>query len=169
MSHFYTFLKVLQQLRCAPLWKIGKEWPKKLGKNGKIILLLHLPSSSVRFPKLKNRNPSLKKIHRYLVIAIFSILRALWKVWKVQVEKRSNSDGGKLSKLIYLAKKVVNCGGNYSDVVDLLLPRSIDEGQPFLIQPGNKIWKKFKNFDIHLFCSILTYYAQYWLIFSILT
>ena len=52
------------------------------------------------------------------------------------MEKRSNSDGGKLSKSFYFAKKVVNCGGNYSDEVDLLLPRSIDEGQPFLIQPG---------------------------------
>ena len=35
-----------------------------------------------------------------------------------------------------LAKKVVNCGGNYSDELDLLLPRTIDESKPFVIRPG---------------------------------
>ena len=55
--------------------------------------------------------------------------------WKVFVEKRSLS-GGKLSKTFYLAQKVINCGGNYSDELDLFLPRTIDESKPFVIQPG---------------------------------
>ena len=55
--------------------------------------------------------------------------------WKVFVEKRSLS-GGKLSKTFYLAQKVINCGGNYSDELDLFLPRTIEESKPFVIQPG---------------------------------
>ena len=56
--------------------------------------------------------------------------------WKVFVEKRSLT-GGKLSKTFYLAQKVINCGGNYSDELDLFLPRTIDESKPFVIQPGS--------------------------------
>ena len=55
--------------------------------------------------------------------------------WKVFVDKRSLA-GGKLSKTFYLAQKVINCGGNYSDELDLFLPRTIDESKPFVIQPG---------------------------------
>jgi len=56
-------------------------------------------------------------------------------VWKVTAEKRAIK-GGKLSKLFLRARKVINCGGNYSDEVDHLVPRTMDEEKPFTIQPG---------------------------------
>jgi len=56
-------------------------------------------------------------------------------VWKVTAEKRAIK-GGKLSKLFLRARKVINCGGNYSDEVDHLVSRTIDEEKPFTIQPG---------------------------------
>ena len=53
--------------------------------------------------------------------------------WKVKAEKR---EGGKSFVTFFRAKKVINCGGNYSDELDHLVPRTIDEAKPFTIQPG---------------------------------
>ena len=53
--------------------------------------------------------------------------------WKVKAEKR---DGGKSGITFFRAAKVINCGGNYSDELDHLVPRTIDEAKPFTIQPG---------------------------------
>lgn len=58
-------------------------------------------------------------------------------LWKVSAEKRNNSEeAGKLSQAFFLAKKVINCGGNYSDELDSLVPRTIDETPPFTIEPA---------------------------------
>ena len=57
-------------------------------------------------------------------------------IWKVFVEERSSQSGGKLFETFYLAKKVVNCGGNYSDELDKLVPRNSQMPPPFVIKPG---------------------------------
>ena len=57
-------------------------------------------------------------------------------IWKIFVEERSSQNGGKLFEKFYLAKKVVNCGGNYSDELDKLVPRNSQMPPPFVIQPG---------------------------------
>ena len=59
-------------------------------------------------------------------------------IWKIFVEERSQN-GGKLFKKIYLAKKVINCGGNYSDELDRLVPRNSNQNMLhpyFVIKPG---------------------------------
>jgi glycerol-3-phosphate dehydrogenase len=56
-------------------------------------------------------------------------------LWKVEAESRT-INGGKLSTIFYRARKVINCGGNYSDELDTLVPRTIDEAKPFTIKPG---------------------------------
>ena len=57
------------------------------------------------------------------------------KTWNVQAEKR-DMDGGRLSKVTFKAKRLFNCGGNYSDELDAIVPRTIDEPKPFHIRPG---------------------------------
>ena len=59
-------------------------------------------------------------------------------IWKIFVEERSQN-GGKLFKKFYLAKKVINCGGNYSDELDRLVPRNSNQNMlhpAFVIKPG---------------------------------
>ena len=67
------------------------------------------------------------------VIAVTKEQRNGEKYWKVKAEKR---DGGKSGVNFFRAAKVINCGGNYSDELDHLVPRTIDEAKPFNIQPG---------------------------------
>ena len=67
-------------------------------------------------------------------------------VWKVTAEKR-DVKGGNLSRLFLRARKVINCGGNYSDEVDHFVPRTIDEGKPFTIQPGRQSVVFLSNFS----------------------
>ena len=67
------------------------------------------------------------------VIAVTKEQRNGGKYWKVKAEKR---DGGKSGVSFFRAAKVINCGGNYSDELDHLVPRTIDEAKPFNIQPG---------------------------------
>lgn len=62
-------------------------------------------------------------------------------------EKRAIK-GGKLSRVFFRARRVINCAGNYSDEVDQMVPRSIDEEKPFTIQPGKDNLLKFFCFKI---------------------
>ena len=67
-------------------------------------------------------------------------------VWKVTAEKR-DVKGGNLSTLFLRARKVINCAGNYSDEIDHFVPRTIDEGKPFTIQPGRHSVVFLSNFS----------------------
>ena len=98
---------------------------------------VHLPFTFLFFQALSNLYVALyhgcQLEKRCRVVEVKKDLRQ--NVWKVTAEKRAIK-GGKLSKLFLRARKVINCGGNYSDEVDHLVPRTIDEGKPFTIQPG---------------------------------
>ena len=68
---------------------------------------------------------------------VFSSNQGSWVkgLWKITAEKRA-LDGGKLSRIAFRTRRVINCAGNYSDQIDQLVPRTIDEPKPFTIKPG---------------------------------
>ena len=88
---------------------------------------------SLKLPKMQFSD--FFQVQKLIFFPIFENANIMWFPILEHYERSQN--GGKLFETFYLAKKVVNCGGNYSDELDRLVPRN---GQmmppPFVIQPG---------------------------------
>lgn len=83
-----------------------------------------------------------KLVTRCLVTS--AVQRPSDNYWLVNVENRG-LDGGKASTSTFVAKRVVNCAGNYSDDVDSWIPRAHGEPKPFTIRPGRGEYLVFES------------------------